>query len=187
MIWKELESVSEKSPELNAAIQAFVAYYPQVLNDVASKYSQLPHVSVDLCAVPRFIVNREALTEVKKRLGKSQELAELKGGDELIEYFLEELVAQLDAVYTHEANKATPEKPLEIDDKWIVGFNPNYKWRGGSGHYLVYSNSLRTTKNATKDYKKDGKKEAREKLQQLLQWLGPLPQADRDQLEEKLP
>jgi len=187
IIWSELASLAKTSPELKAAIEDFVIHYPDVLGNVASKYSQLPDINVDLCVVPRYLVNRDALVEVKKRLDKSDELAKLKGGASLREYFFQELVSQLDETYSEEARKASADRPLELNDKWIVGFNPSYQWRGGAGHYFVYSSYLRTGKNAKKEYKKEGKKEAGEMLTKCLKWLGELSASERDQLEAKFP
>ena len=187
LVWRELASIAESSPELNAAIQEFVASYPELLSLLASNYSNLPHINVDLCVVPRFLVNRNALIKVKQRLDESKELANLKGGASLREYFFEELVEQLDAVLTNEAAKASPGKPLEIDDDWVVGFNPRYEWKGQAGHYFIYSNYLRTAKAAKKEYRKDGKKESAELLTKCLSWLGTLSQKDREMWESKLP
>ena len=187
ILWKDLESLAKESPELRGSIEEFVASYPKTLNRIAGLYTQLPNRNVDLCAVPRFIVNRESLKEAQKQLAGSQELAKLKGGSLLIQYFLEELVSQLDDVFTTQAGKATPEKPIELENKWIVGFSPKYEWHGGPGHYFVYSSLLRTTTDATKARKKEGRKEAREKLDECLKWLGALPQSERDKLEAKFP
>lgn len=187
VLWNELESLAKESPELRGSIEEFVSSYPKMLDRIAGKYSQLPHKNVDLCALPRFILNREALEEAKKQLANSQELAKLKGGAVLIEYFLEELVSQLDEAFTNQASKATPEKPIELENKWIVGCSLKYEWHGGPGHYYVYSSFLRTSKDAPNARKKEGRKEARQKLDECLKWLGALPQAERDQLEAKFP
>src|ERR1700758_917243 len=80
IVWTDLETIAEKSPSLNAAIQKFVSDYPGILAAIASHYTSLPHLSVYLVVVPRYLVTRDALAEVKKRLDGSKELADLKGG-----------------------------------------------------------------------------------------------------------
>jgi hypothetical protein len=52
IVWNELASLAKTSPELKAAIDDFVIHYPEMLDKLANKYSQLPHVNVDLCVVP---------------------------------------------------------------------------------------------------------------------------------------
>jgi hypothetical protein len=188
-VWNELASLAQNSPELSAAINDFVSYYPQILGKLASQSTKLPHdpTDWDLYVVPRFLVNRDALVEVRKRLEKSEELAKLKGGPIFREYFYEELVGQLDAAYTKEAEEASPDRPLEFDSRWIVSFSGNYEWQGGPGHYYVYSSSLRTAKDAKKEMKKEGKREAAERLTKCQKWLGTLSANDRQQLEAKFP
>jgi hypothetical protein len=187
IIWNELESLAKSSPELKAAVEDFVTHYPDMLDNLASKYTQLPHKDLDLCVVPRFLVNRDAMIEVRKRLGKSEQLANLKGGASFREYFFGELVEQLDEAYTKQAGKAAPDRPLDLGDKWVVGFNPRYEWKGGAVHYFVYSSYLRSAKDAKKEYKKQGKKEAAETLTACLKWLGELSSNERQQLEAKFP
>jgi hypothetical protein len=187
LVWNELQILAKSSPELGAAINAFVAHYPNLLDTLASHWDKLPHTDSDLSVIPRFLLNRDALIEVTKKLGNSQELASLKGGASLREYFFQELVHQLDMSYSEAASKASPERPLELNDRWIVGFNPNYQWKQEAGHYFVYSSYSRTSKNAINSSKKEGRQKARELLTKCLTWLGQLSLQQRKELEQKLP
>jgi hypothetical protein len=188
ILWSDLETIAEKSPSLNAAIQDVVGQYPSILSTLRSNYSLLPHESVYLIVVPRHLVNRLALADVTKNLDGSQELAQLKGGPVFRQYFLEELVNQIDHVFTHQAGKTSPDKPLEIgDDDWLVGFDENYQWEGTAGHYFVYSSYSHTRQSADKKAKKEGRMEAGELLEKCQVWLGKLSPAERQKLESKFP
>ena len=187
IIWSDLESIAIASPELNAAIQKFVIFYPEVLDQLAANFSSLPHQNSDLLVVPRLLVNRNALMELKKRLDNSKELADLKGGPAFREYFFEELVNQLDESFTGQAAKASPDKPLQVANKWIVGFNPNYKWRGVAGHYFVYSSYSRTSGSASSGQKKEGKRQSADLLGKCLSWLGELSEEQSEEWEAHLP
>jgi hypothetical protein len=186
-VWDDLNSIATTSPELGVSIQDFVLHYPDTIDTLASKWDKLPHLDVNLCVLPRFLVNREALIDLRKRLGNSEELAKLKGGESLREYFFSELVHQLDSVYTAAALKAAPDHPVELGSKWIIRFTPSYQWQGGSGQYFVYSHYSRTSKGATKEQKKQGKEDGANLLAKCQKWLGELSSIERAQLEKKFP
>jgi len=187
ILWTDLQTIAEKSPSLNAAIQEFVNYYPKILSAIASNYTSLPHLSTYLVVVPRYLVNRDALAEVKKRLDGSKELADLKGGPSFRQYFFEELIRQLDDAFSTQALKATPDKPFEIDDKWVVQFDEHYDWANQAGHYLVYSSYNYTKPSADNKTRKAGRKEAAELLAKIQPWLGTLTPEERKKLTAKLP
>jgi len=187
LIWSELNSIAKTSREFSDAINDIAAGYPELIGKLASKHEKLPHVDIDLCVVPRLLVQRDARIEVKKQLGKSEELAKLRGGASLRDYFLEELTGQLDVVFSKHAEKLSPEDPLELNYMWIVGFSPNYRWKEEPGHYFVYSNTLRADRNANKQQKKEGRKEASDLLKKCSAWLGKLSQKDRQKWELKFP
>jgi hypothetical protein len=185
ILWSDLETIAEKSPSLNAAIQDVVVQYPNILSALRSNYSTLPHESVYLTVVPRLLVNRRGLAAVTKNLDGSQELAQLKGGPLLRQYFFEELVNQIDQTFTRQAEKTSAEKPLEIGDDWLVGFDEHYEWKGEPGHYFVYSSISHSRKSADGKAKKEGRKEAAELLAKCQIWLGKLSADERQKLESK--
>lgn len=187
IIWEDLETLATTSKTLKTAIEDFVQHYPGVLSNLASKTSKLPtqSYSSNLRVVPRFVVTPHALAEIKTRLDNSQELAKLKGGPSLREYFFKELIEQLESTYSKAAMEVTPQKPLQLDDKWIVGFDPQYQWAGHPGHYYVYSSYTYTRKDAKE--KKKGKEEAEQEFVKCQKWLGELSLEERQQLEANLP
>ena len=113
-------------------------------------------------------------------------MANLKGGAELREYFFDELIRQLDEQFTEQGSKANPDKPIQIGDKWIVGFDEHYVWMNIPGHYFVYSSYLQTRSSADGKAKKQGHRDAEIQLQECLKWLGELTAAEREALALKL-
>jgi hypothetical protein len=187
ILWSDLKTIAEKSLSLNAAIQEVVGQYPSILSSLRSNYSALPHESAYLTVVPRLLVNRLALAAVTRNLDGSQELAQLKGGALLRQYFFEELAIQIDDAFTQQAAKTSTDKPLEIGDDWLVGFDEHYQWKDVPGHYFVYSSYSRTRKTADNKARKEGRKEASELLAKCQVWLGKLSAGDRQKLEAKFP
>ena len=186
-IWSELQNLAESSPELGSSINEVAAQYTQLLSKLAQQYTKLPHQDLDLCVVPRVLLNRDALVAAKINLQNSQELANLKGGPAFRTYFIEELVSQMDEALSREAEKATPAQPLDLGDKWVVGFSPKYEWCGTRGHYFVYWSSLRTAPNATPAQRQKGKEDSDKMLKKCQAWLGRLSDAERKTLEANFP
>jgi hypothetical protein len=186
IVWGELRNVAENSPSLAAAINMAASQYPGVFDNLA-RSAKVPYLSSDLAVVPRFLIRRDILAEITAHLQASQELEHLKGGGIFRDYFLKELASQADDAFVAEASKASPDKPLQIKDRWVVGFDKNYMWQTHPGHFLVFYSNSGTRPDASRSEKKSARARAAAQMQETLAWLGTLTKEQRQELEAKFP
>jgi hypothetical protein len=188
LVWSDLKTIATQSQEASSLIREFCAQYMGVFSDIVrGGWSELPHVDTYLCVVPRYLFRARGLVKARKEMGSSAELANLKGGPALRDYFLQELVAQLDSTFWEVSDSASPNKPMSFDGGWVVGIAKNYQWGKEMGHYYVYHDYFHTADDADKKKKKEGRKESAEKLEQTRVWLGKLSERERVDLTSKLP
>ena len=185
-IWEELASQFKKSDTFLATVQGAVAGYPlRISAGIGGWSTRLPsETASNVVVVPRFLVDSWEV-EFWRSFDSSQELATLKGGPALREYFFQEMVRQLAEAFSAAAAKASPKNPIQIGDRWLVGFDPQYAWGNTEGHYYVYS-SFSARAGASKDDKKDARQRAERQMETCKRWLGSLSGEKRAELLKRL-
>ena len=145
-IWCELQQLAETG-SLAEEIHTAVAEYVRRMGEFALDRPSLPRTSIDLrrvFAIPRALYNGWALDSLTSGLRTRVELAELKGGPELTNYFCFEVLSAIDSALV--AFSPSVRNPLQAGPEWsIIGMNAQFVWsipfRAGPdwrGHYFVY-------------------------------------------------
>src|ERR1022692_1302225 len=186
-VWEELAGQFKRSETFLAAIKEGIAAYPGRINAVTSDRSgRLPREgSSDVLVLPSVVVNAFELG-FWRSFDSSEELATLKGGPSLREYFFQEMVRQLDSAFSAASERASPKDPIQAGNRWVIGFDPQYAWGDASGHYYVYSSYPGTQGDASKDNRKRAREKADIQLETSKCWLGKLSKERRTELLEKL-
>ena len=140
ILWQELQAAAS-SDALRAAFQDEVEEYQRIPGRIAAdKGSLLPKSGGyrSLFAVPRYLINRSALENIRARLDKSDELARLSG-EPLKEYLFLQLVREMDRALV--STQPSSKDPFPSNGNWLmVGFDENFRWGQNPdlGHYLLY-------------------------------------------------
>lgn len=162
-IFKELQ-LAGKSSTLTASITKVTNRYVEWMEDLSNNYSPLTegHFPNQITALPCFYLDDAALVAVRTYLSNSAELARLKGGIELREYFFEELVKEL-RLNVPPINPSV-KKPIKVSDTIdLIGIDLEYPWRDGkvTGHYYLCNKRKGTNNDRNKTEKNLSKPSAK--------------------------
>jgi hypothetical protein len=143
-LWRALAAAA-RDESVVAAIQAEIQHYFKLLGDLA--YSDgLPRDTVHLrrlVVVPTVLMNGDMYGALETRLATHHAFTGIDGGDALRQFFIVELVSDLDSVATR--LRPTLKNPVAAGRGWVVvGRNETFDWRvpvmgepAWAGHYYV--------------------------------------------------
>jgi hypothetical protein len=128
-LWRALATAA-RDASVAAIIQSEIDAYPGRLQDFA--YAEgLPRASVELhriVVVPRVLINAAATGAIARRLRSVHAFMALEGGDAVRDFFVRQLVHDLDAAITRAT--PSPKRPLAAGTDWIsIGIEGGFVWR----------------------------------------------------------
>jgi hypothetical protein len=187
-IWDSLADLTKTSESLKTAVASFVAAYPtRFAAFVDNHWFKWPTAGTgSLRVIPAAAVNRNEGRTWHHRFDDALELQNVLGGDALRAYFFEEMAWQLGdtlaaaAPPAPEKDKAV-DKPVQVGEKWLIGFDPQYEWKSQPGHYYIYL-AEGTHPDAKRGASKEAKRTAAAALIESKDWLGRLTAEERSSI-----
>jgi hypothetical protein len=184
-IWDSLADLMKTSESLKTAVENFVAGYPtRFAAFVDNHWFKWPNPGQGaLRVVPVAPVNRNEARKWSERFDGALELQGVLGGAALRAFFFDEMALQLgdaiaDAAPEVPGKDRPVDKPLPLGEKWLIGFDPQYEWKGQPGHYYVYLGEG-THPDAKRGAVKEAKSAAAVALVECKDWLGRLSGDER--------
>ncbi len=185
-IWDSLADLFKTSQSLKAAVENFVAGYPtRFATFIEDHWFKWPNPGKgSLRVVPVASVNRYEARNWSERFDGALELQSVVGGAALRSYFFDEMARQLGGAISEAAPEAPEkdkgvDKPLQVGEKWLVGFDPQYEWKEQPGHYYLYI-AEGTHPGAKRGAVKEAKSAAATALVECKDWLGRLTSDERN-------